>query len=100
MKSWSKQQQQLLGLSSKELLVLDKLSETQPLNTVEVSGLTKIPRITVRRLLLGLNKRGFVRQKRLGNSVCWSLENPSQLKERVIYTFDLSPLSTSHIGLS
>jgi hypothetical protein len=79
---YTKEQQQFLGLSSKELQLL-KVLEKSTFNTSEVSIKAALPRITALRLLTRLHKRGFVSRHKAAREVRWSLVSPKLVHKRL-----------------
>ncbi len=79
---YTKEQQQFLGLSGKELQLLKAL-EKSTLNTSEASTKATLPRVTSLRLLTSLYKRGLVARHKASTEVRWSLVAPKLVRKRL-----------------
>ncbi len=104
MKLLTKSQKKILGISEKESVLLDVLMKEGSCNTSLLSSIVKAPRITVRRTLIGLHKRGFVTRKEKAREIEWKSINEKKFRERIGEAFELStraymePIGLSDVG--
>ncbi len=104
MKYFTEIQKNLLGLSKEEGQILDLLSESGPLNTSIIADSVRIPRITTRRILMGLHGRGFVYRREERRGVIWAAKGLNKVRESMSAAFGLSvlgsmePISLSEVG--
>ncbi len=101
MKSLTKSQKTLLGITEKESIFLDVLIKSGSQNTSSLSMKVKIPRITVRRILMGLHERGLVTRRKKSREIEWKSIDEKKLREKIGEAFGLSPRTNMEpIGLS
>jgi DNA-binding MarR family transcriptional regulator len=101
MKFLSLEQQNLIGISRKESVLLDTLYTKGSQNTSELAYNTSLPRVTVMRLLKNLRNRNLVKRKEKSREVVWKIENAHDLSERFNKLFGGSINAREHnIALS
>jgi sugar-specific transcriptional regulator TrmB len=101
MKTWTKKQRSILGLSEKESGLVDVLHKKGSLNTSSLASESRLPRVTAMRILKALHERGFVTRKEKGKEALWELVSPVELESRLASVFNnSSAFSKSNINLS
>ncbi len=82
MKFLSIAQRKALGLSPKESMLLETLHAHGGLNTSALAYHASLPRVTVMRILKGLQERGLVHRKEVPRAIMWSVITQEELQER------------------
>ena len=96
MKTWTKGQRIVLGLTEKESRLLDVLNKQGALNTSELAYRASLPRVTTIRILKALKERGFVVREEKSRMVVWSLVDPRLLEKRFVNLFESLGVSKNH----